>query len=93
MAEEICSLLHSDSSEGLSREAQLNCFDTMFRGPVPEDLRSCHLQDVIGFKDLSIYDADLAWPLVLDNFVGGDVVVLLEVVVDLGFRVLGIEVD
>ncbi|CAA3032578.1 nuclear pore complex NUP96 [Olea europaea subsp. europaea] len=45
MAEEICSLLLSDSSEGLSREAQLNCFDTMFRGPVPEDLRSCHLQD------------------------------------------------
>lgn len=47
MAEEICSLLLSDSSEGLSREAQLNCFDTMFRGPVPEDLRSCHLQDAV----------------------------------------------
>ncbi|CAI9754140.1 unnamed protein product [Fraxinus pennsylvanica] len=47
MAEEICSLLLSDSSEGLSREAQLNCFDAMFRGPVPEDLRSCHLQDAV----------------------------------------------
>lgn len=47
MAEEICSLLLSDSSEGLSREAQLNCFDTMFRGPVPDDLRSCHLQDAV----------------------------------------------
>ncbi|XP_022849973.1 nuclear pore complex protein NUP96 [Olea europaea var. sylvestris] len=47
MAEEICSLLLSDSSEGSSREAQLNCFDTMFRGPIPEDLRSCHLQDAV----------------------------------------------
>ncbi|KAL2479060.1 Nuclear pore complex protein [Forsythia ovata] len=47
MAEEICSLLLSESGEGLSREAQLNCFDTMFRGPIPEDLRSCHLQDAV----------------------------------------------
>ncbi|KAK4395386.1 Nuclear pore complex protein [Sesamum angolense] len=31
MAEEICSLLLSDSGEGSTGEAQLNCFDTVFR--------------------------------------------------------------
>ncbi|KAL0319088.1 UNVERIFIED_CONTAM: Nuclear pore complex protein [Sesamum angustifolium] len=47
MAEEICSLLLSDSIEGSTGEAQLNCFDTVFRGPMPEDLRSYHLQDAV----------------------------------------------
>ncbi|KAL0441684.1 UNVERIFIED_CONTAM: Nuclear pore complex protein [Sesamum radiatum] len=47
MAEEICSLLLSDSGEGSTGEAQLNCFDTVFRGPMPEDLRSYHLQDAV----------------------------------------------
>ncbi|KAL0415403.1 UNVERIFIED_CONTAM: Nuclear pore complex protein [Sesamum latifolium] len=47
MAEEICSLLLSDSGEGSTGEAQLNCFDTVFRGAMPEDLRSYHLQDAV----------------------------------------------
>ncbi|KAH6781980.1 SUPPRESSOR OF AUXIN RESISTANCE 3 [Perilla frutescens var. frutescens] len=47
MAEEICSLLLSDSNEGSSGEDQLSCFDTVFRAPIPEDIRSSHLQDAV----------------------------------------------
>ncbi|KAL3819154.1 hypothetical protein ACJIZ3_005059 [Penstemon smallii] len=47
MAEEICSLLLSDSNEGSSGEVQLTCFETVFKGPLPEDLRSYHLQDAV----------------------------------------------
>ncbi|XP_057790498.1 nuclear pore complex protein NUP96 [Salvia miltiorrhiza] len=47
MAEEISSLLLSDSDEGLPGEDQLNCFETIFRAPMPEDLRSYHLQDAL----------------------------------------------
>lgn len=47
MAEEISNLLLSDSGEGSTREVQLSCFDSVFRAPIPEDLRSCHLQDAV----------------------------------------------
>ncbi|KAI3455258.1 hypothetical protein Pfo_011921 [Paulownia fortunei] len=47
MAEELCSLLLSDSGEGSTGEVQLSCFDTVFRAPMPEDLRSYHLQDAV----------------------------------------------
>ncbi|GFP82771.1 nuclear pore complex protein nup96 [Phtheirospermum japonicum] len=47
MAEEISSLLLSDSGEGSSGEVQLRCFDTVFKSPMPEDLRSRHLQDAV----------------------------------------------
>ncbi|XP_010261150.1 PREDICTED: nuclear pore complex protein NUP96 [Nelumbo nucifera] len=47
MAEEICNLLLSDSGEGATREVQLSCFDAMVSAPLPEDLRSCHLQDAV----------------------------------------------
>ncbi|KAL6507006.1 hypothetical protein OROHE_022141 [Orobanche hederae] len=47
MAEEISSLLLSDSGEGSSGEVQLRCFETVFKSPVPEDLRSYHLQDAV----------------------------------------------
>ncbi|XP_057968755.1 nuclear pore complex protein NUP96 [Malania oleifera] len=47
MAEEICSLLLYDSGEDATREVQLSCFDTLFTAPVPEDLRSCHLQNAV----------------------------------------------
>lgn len=47
MAEEISSLLLSDSDGGSTGEDQLSCFDTVFRAPIPEDLRSYHLQDAI----------------------------------------------
>lgn len=47
MAEEVCSLLLSDSGEGSSGEVQLSCFNTVFTAPIPEDLRSYHLQDAV----------------------------------------------
>ncbi|KAL7099626.1 hypothetical protein ACP275_09G096500 [Erythranthe tilingii] len=47
MAEEICNLLISDSNEGSTSELQLDCFNTVMRAPLPQDLRSCHLQDAV----------------------------------------------
>ncbi|KAL1551330.1 nuclear pore complex protein NUP96 [Salvia divinorum] len=47
MAEEISSLLLSDSDEVSTGEDQLICFETVFRAPMPEDLRSYHLQDAV----------------------------------------------
>lgn len=47
MAEEIGNLLLSDSGEDSRPEVQLSCFDTVFQGPLPEDLRACHLQDAV----------------------------------------------
>ncbi|PRQ56486.1 putative nuclear protein [Rosa chinensis] len=47
MADEICNLLLSDISEGPTRDVQLSCFDTVFSAPIPQDLRSNHLQDVV----------------------------------------------
>ncbi|KAG9146884.1 hypothetical protein Leryth_005176 [Lithospermum erythrorhizon] len=47
MAEEIGNLLLSDSGEDSTAEIQLSCFDTVFQGPLPEDHRSCHLQDAV----------------------------------------------
>ncbi|KAJ7951967.1 Nuclear pore complex protein NUP96 [Quillaja saponaria] len=47
MAEEICGLLLSAISEGSTRDDQLNCFDTVFAAPIPEDHRSGRLQDAV----------------------------------------------
>lgn len=47
MAEEVSSLLLSDVSDDSTSEAQLNCFDTVFTAPVPEDVRSSQLQDAV----------------------------------------------
>ncbi|XAR50491.1 hypothetical protein NMG60_11004833 [Bertholletia excelsa] len=49
MSEEIGNLLLSDSGEGSTRDVQLSCFDTIFSAPIPEDLRSSHLQDAVSF--------------------------------------------
>ncbi|KAI4296951.1 hypothetical protein L6164_036867 [Bauhinia variegata] len=45
MADEICDLLLSAINEGSSRDEQLSCFDTVFNTPIPQDIRSRHLQD------------------------------------------------
>ncbi|KAL0354855.1 UNVERIFIED_CONTAM: Nuclear pore complex protein [Sesamum radiatum] len=66
MAEEICSLLLSDSGEGSTGEAQLNCFDTVFRGPMPEDLRSYHLQDAVSL--FTCYLSEIAQIFLLEGF-------------------------
>lgn len=47
MAEELCSLLESTPGESSSPVVHMNCFETMLSAPVPEDLRSCHLQDAL----------------------------------------------
>ncbi|KAK1302990.1 hypothetical protein QJS10_CPB12g01286 [Acorus calamus] len=47
MAEELCSLLVADRGESSAPSIQMSCFDTMFIAPLPEDLRSCHLQNAI----------------------------------------------
>lgn len=47
MSEEIGRLLLSDNGEDSTREIQLGCFDTVAAAPIPEDIRSCHLQDAI----------------------------------------------
>ncbi|CAL9241313.1 unnamed protein product [Arabidopsis halleri] len=52
MAEEICDLLLSDLSLDPSRETQLKCFETAFDAPLPEDVRSTHLQDAVSLFSL-----------------------------------------
>lgn len=52
MAEEICDLLLSDLSLDPSRESQLKCFETAFDAPLPEDVRSTHLQDAVSLFSL-----------------------------------------
>lgn len=47
MAEEICGLLLGDRGEDSTRDVQLSCFDTVFSAPIPEDIRSSHLQDAV----------------------------------------------
>lgn len=58
MAEEINELLLSDISGGSTRDSQLICFDTVFSGPIPEDLRSNHLQDAVSL--FTCYLAEMA---------------------------------
>ncbi|CAN0838877.1 Nuclear pore complex protein NUP96 [Linum grandiflorum] len=47
MGEEISEMLLSISSWGESRDSQLQCFDTVLKAPVPEDVCSNHLQDAV----------------------------------------------
>ncbi|XP_021728839.1 nuclear pore complex protein NUP96-like [Chenopodium quinoa] len=47
MSEEISKLLVSDGGEDSRRETQLTCFDTIAAAPIPEDHRSCHLQEAV----------------------------------------------
>lgn len=47
MASEICDLLLSVVGDGATRDDQFSCFDTAFSAPIPEDLRSGHLQDAV----------------------------------------------
>ncbi|KAJ0231066.1 Nuclear pore complex protein NUP96 [Hirschfeldia incana] len=52
MAEEVCELLLSGLSVYPDRESQLNCFVTAFKAPLPEDVRSSHLQDAVSLFSL-----------------------------------------
>ena len=57
MGEEICDLLLSDHSEGSTRDDQFSCFDTVFSAPVPEDIRSSHLQNAVALFTCSLLEA------------------------------------
>ncbi|KAM7480292.1 hypothetical protein LguiA_028505 [Lonicera macranthoides] len=59
MAEEICNLLVADSGEGSTREVQLSCYNTIFSAPIPEDIRSCHLQDAVSLFTSYLSEAAL----------------------------------
>lgn len=58
MGEEICDLLLSDITEDPTRDDQLSRFETVFNAPVPEDLRSNHLQDALSL--FTCYLAEMA---------------------------------
>lgn len=47
MAEQICCLLQSSDDNEASCEGRLMSYDTMSNAPIPEDLRSCHLQEAV----------------------------------------------
>ncbi|KAI3806917.1 hypothetical protein L1987_22835 [Smallanthus sonchifolius] len=57
MAEEISDLLVADSGEGSSTEVKLECFNTIFDSPVPQDLLSSHLQSAISHFTLHLTEA------------------------------------
>ncbi|XP_010472890.1 PREDICTED: nuclear pore complex protein NUP96 isoform X1 [Camelina sativa] len=57
MAEEICDMLLSDLSKDPSRETQLSCFETAFDAPLPEDVRSTHLQDAVSLFSLYLSES------------------------------------
>ncbi|CAI9113906.1 OLC1v1014609C1 [Oldenlandia corymbosa var. corymbosa] len=57
MAEKICNLLVSESDENSPIEVQLSCYANIFRAPLPEDLRSCHLQDAVSLFTSYISEA------------------------------------
>ncbi|KAL5704211.1 hypothetical protein ACHQM5_022668 [Ranunculus cassubicifolius] len=56
MAEETCCLLQS-SEDGSSFDVRLSSYDTMANAPLPEDLRSCHLQEAISIFTYSLSEA------------------------------------
>lgn len=47
MAEELCFLFAATPGESSTPVVQMNCCETMLSAPLPEDLRSCHLQDAL----------------------------------------------
>nr|XP_043637136.1 nuclear pore complex protein NUP96 [Erigeron canadensis] len=57
MAEEISDLLVADSGEGSTTEIKLECFNTIFEAPIPEDLLSCHLQSAVSHFTLYLTQA------------------------------------
>ncbi|XP_076904815.1 nuclear pore complex protein NUP96-like [Bidens hawaiensis] len=57
MAEEISDLLVADPGEGSTTEVKLECFNTIFDSPVPQDLLSSHLQSAISHFTLHLTEA------------------------------------
>ncbi|KAI3512713.1 hypothetical protein L1887_20032 [Cichorium endivia] len=57
MAEEISDLLVGDPGVGSTIEDKLECFNTIFESPIPDDLLSCHLQSAISHFTLHLTEA------------------------------------
>ncbi|KAI7735710.1 hypothetical protein M8C21_010874 [Ambrosia artemisiifolia] len=57
MAEEISDLLVADPGEGSTTEVKLDCFNTIFDSPVPQDILSSHLQSAISHFTLHLTGA------------------------------------
>nr|GEX53272.1 nuclear pore complex protein NUP96 [Tanacetum cinerariifolium] len=57
MAEEISDLLVADSGEGLTPKVKLDCFNTIFDSPIPEDPLSCHLHSAVSHFTLYLTEA------------------------------------
>ncbi|KAJ0938419.1 putative nuclear protein [Helianthus annuus] len=57
MAEQISDLLVADPGEGSTTEVKLDCFNTIFDSPVPQDLLSSHLQSAISHFTLHLTEA------------------------------------
>ena len=57
MAEEISDLLVADSGEGSTTKVKLDCFNSIFDSPIPEDLLSCHLQSAVSHFTLYLTEA------------------------------------
>ncbi|MFS7909848.1 putative nucleoporin peptidase S59 [Helianthus anomalus] len=57
MAEEISDLLVAIPGEGSTTEVKLDCFNTIFDSPVPQDLLSSHLQSAISHFTLHLTEA------------------------------------
>ncbi|KAL8226116.1 hypothetical protein R6Q57_018673 [Mikania cordata] len=57
MAEEISDLLVANPGEGSTTEVKLECFNTIFNSPIPQDLLSSHLQSAISHFALHLTEA------------------------------------
>ncbi|VVA91483.1 unnamed protein product [Arabis nemorensis] len=57
MADEISDLLLSGMTMESSRDTQRSCFETILTAPLPEDIRSTHLQDAVSL--FSLYLSEL----------------------------------
>ncbi|KAL8260888.1 hypothetical protein R6Q59_024937 [Mikania micrantha] len=57
MAEEISDLLVANPGEGSTTEVKLECFNTIFISPIPQDLLSSHLQSAISHFTLHLTEA------------------------------------
>ncbi|KAK1413110.1 hypothetical protein QVD17_34877 [Tagetes erecta] len=57
MAEDISDLLVANPGEGSTTEVKLECFNTIFDSPVPQDLLSSHLQSAISHFTLHLTGA------------------------------------
>ncbi|RRT74970.1 hypothetical protein BHE74_00008891 [Ensete ventricosum] len=57
MSEELCNLLVSTPGMSSTPVVRMSCFDTMLSAPIPEDLRSNHLQNALAVFTYQLLEA------------------------------------